>query len=218
MKKKILTAIVFSLASICCMSQTSDKVYVDDFNIEQKGQQNITVNLDNPYNVFCAFQFDMYLPEGISVALKESGELDAGLNVQRKKANHSLSVERIKNGYYRFVCFSMTNSAFSGQKGPIVDIKVKTDGSLSDGETVTGCIENVILTKTNGQDFKPGKTTFNINVMSETGIDQIKDIGGETEVYDLNGNRIYDVKNLKTGFYIINGRKIFISNKNSQKR
>lgn len=218
MKKKILTAIVFSLASICCMSQTSDKVYVDDFNIEPKGQQNITVNMDNQYNVFCAFQFDMYLPEGISVALKESGELDASLNVQRKKANHSLSVERIKNGYYRFVCFSMTNSAFSGQKGPIVDVKVKTDGSLSDSETVTGCIENVILTKTNGQDFKPGKTTFNINVMSETGIDQIKGIGGETEVYDLSGNRIYDVKNLKTGFYIINGRKIFISNKNSQKR
>lgn len=218
MKKKILTAIVFSLASICCMSQTSDKVYVDDFNIEPKGLQNITVNMDNPYNVFCAFQFDMYLPEGISVALKESGELDASLNVQRKKANHSLSVERIKNGYYRFVCFSMTNSAFSGQKGPIVDIKVKTDGSLSDGETVTGSIENVILTKTNGQDFKPGKTTFNINVMSETGIDILKATEGELQVYDLNGNRIYDVKNLKTGFYIINGRKIFISNKNSQKR
>lgn len=218
MKKKILTAIVFSLASICCMSQTSDKVYVDDFNIEPKGLQNITVNMDNPYNVFCAFQFDMYLPEGISVALKESGELDASLNVQRKKANHSLSVERIKNGYYRFVCFSMTNSAFSGQKGPIVDIKVKTDGSLSDGETVTGCIENVILTKTNGQDFKPGKTTFNINVMPETGIDILKATEGELQVYDLNGNRIYDVKNLKTGFYIINGRKIFISNKNSQKR
>ncbi len=218
MKKKILTAIVFSLASICCMSQTSDKVYVDDFNIEQKGQQNITVNMDNPYNVFCAFQFDMYLPEGISVALKESGELDASLNMQRKKANHSLSVERIKNGYYRFVCFSMTNSAFSGQKGPIVDIKVKADGSLSDGETVKGCIENVILTKTNGQDFKPGKTTFNINVMSETGIDILKATEGELQVYDLNGNRIYDVKNLKTGFYIINGRKIFISNKNSQKR
>lgn len=218
MKKKILTAIVFSLASICCMSQTSDKVYVDDFNIEPKGLQNITVNMDNPYNVFCAFQFDMYLPEGISVALKESGELDASLNMQRKKANHSLSVERIKNGYYRFVCFSMTNSAFSGQKGPIVDIKVKTDGSLSDSETVTGCIENVILTKTNGQDFKPGKTTFNINVMSETGIDILKATEGELQVYDLNGNRIYDVKNLKTGFYIINGRKIFISNKNSQKR
>ena len=218
MKKKILTAIVFSLASICCMSQTSDKVYVDDFNIGPKGQQNITVNMDNPYNVFCAFQFDMYLPEGISVALKESGELDASLNMQRKKANHSLSVERIKNGYYRFVCFSMTNSAFSGQKGPIVDIKVKTDGSLSDSETVTGCIENVILTKTNGQDFKPGKTIFNINVMSETSIDILKATEGELQVYDLNGNRIYDVKNLKTGFYIINGRKIFISNKNSQKR
>ena len=218
MKKKILTAIVFSLASICCMSQTSDKVYVDDFNIEQKGQQNITVNMDNPYNVFCAFQFDMYLPEGISVALKESGELDASLNMQRKKANHSLSVERIKNGYYRFVCFSMTNSAFSGQKGPIVDIKVKTDGSLSDGETVTGCIENVILTKTNGQDFKPGKTTFNINVMSETGIDQIKGIGEETEVYDLNGNRIYNVKTLKNGVYIINGRKTYITDKKPIRR
>lgn len=218
MKKKILTAIVFSLASICCMSQTSDKVYVDDFNIEQKGLQNITVNMDNQYNVFCAFQFDMYLPEGISVALKESGELDASLNMQRKKANHSLSVERIKNGYYRFVCFSMTNSAFSGQKGPIVDIKVEADSSLSDGETVTGCIENVILTKTNGQDFKPGKTTFNISVMPETGIDFLKATEGELQVYDLNGNRIYDVKNLKTGFYIINGRKIFISNKNSQKR
>ena len=75
---------------------------------------------------------------------------------------------------------------------------------------MTGCIENVILTKTNGQDFKPGKTTFNINVMSETGIDILKATEGELQVYDLNGNRIYDVKNLKTGFYIINGRKTVV--------
>ena len=83
---------------------------------------------------------------------------------------------------------------------------------------MTGSIENVILTKTNGQDFKPGKTTFNIGVMTETGIDQIKGIGKETEVYDLSGNRIYNVKTLKNGVYIINGRKTYITDKKPIRR
>ena len=218
MRKKILTAIVFSLASICSMSQTSDKVYVEDFNIEPKGQRNITVNMDSPYNVFCAYQFDLYLPDGVSVVLKENGELHASLNMQRTKSNHNMSVERIKNGCYRFVCFSLTNNAFSGQEGPMVDLKVESDGSLLEGETMTGSIENVILTKANGQDFKPGKTTFNIGVMTETGIDQIKGIGKETEVYDLSGNRIYNVKTLKNGVYIINGRKTYITDKKPIRR
>ena len=218
MKKKILTAIAFCMVAICAMSQNYDQIYVNNFDIEKDGITGIQINLDNPENAYCAFQFDLWLPKGITIARNESGALDVSLNNVRKKSNHNLSVERLDNGYYRFVCFSMTNSAFSGQKGPIVDIKVKTDGSLSDSETVTGCIENVILTKTNGQDFKPGKTTFNINVMSETGIDQIKGIGEETEVYDLNGNRIYNVKTLKNGVYIINGRKTYITDKKPIRR
>ena len=218
MKKKILTAIAFCMVAICAMSQNYDQIYVNNFDIEKDGITGIQINLDNPENAYCAFQFDLWLPKGITIARNESGALHVSLNNVRKKSNHNLSVERLDNGYYRFVCFSMTNSAFSGQKGPIVDIKVKTDGSLSDGETVTGCIENVILTKTNGQDFKPGKTTFNINVMSETGIDQIKGIGEETEVYDLNGNRIYNVKTLKNGVYIINGRKTYITDKKPIRR
>ena len=218
MKKRLLTAIAFSMVAICSMSQTDDKVFIDDFNMESEGQLDITVNLDNPANVFCALQFDLYLPDGVSIALKETGELYASLNKQRIKSDHSMSVKRIKNDHYRFVCFSTTNNAFNGQEGPIVDLKVEADSSLLEGETVTGSIENIIITKTNGQDFKPRKTIFNISVMPETGIDILKATGGELQVYDLNGNRIYDVKNLKTGFYIINGRKIFISNKNSQKR
>ena len=162
MKKNILTAIASFMVAICGMSQTSDRVFVDDIHIESEGQLDIAVKMDNPNNVFCAFQFDMYLPDGVSIAMNESGELDVSLNKQRKKANHHLSAERLENEYYRFVCFSMTNSAFSGQEGPIVDIKLKTDSPLPYDKTLTGSIENIILTKADGRDCKPSKTTFNI--------------------------------------------------------
>lgn len=111
----------------------------------------------------------------------------------------------------------LSNSVFSGQEGPIADFFILTDGSLTDGTTLTGSIENIILTKTDGNDVKPGKTTFNITIGPAAGIDDLKAEEGELVVYDIRGNRIYDVENLKKGVSIVNGRKFFIDNKNPQK-
>lgn len=218
MKKKILTAIAFCMVAICAMSQNYDQIYVNNFDIEKDGITGIQINLDNPENAYCAFQFDLWLPKGITIARNESGALDVSLNNVRKKSNHNLSVERLDNGYYRFVCFSMTNATFNGNSGVIIDLKVESDGSSEEGALKLGSVENIILTKPNGQDVRAGMWIFHINIKSLTGIDQIQGIGGKTEVYDLNGNRIYNVKTLKNGVYIINGRKTLITNKKSQKQ
>lgn len=214
MKKNILTVIAFSLVTLCGMSQTSDKVYVNDFNIESNWHKYFDVYLDNPSNAFCAFQFDLHLPDGI--VLPESTNA-FNLNSQRMKTDHTSYVAQLEKGIYRFICYSLSNSVFSGQEGPIADIKVETDGSLTDGTTLTGSIENIILTKTDGNDVKPGKTTFNITIGPAAGIDDLKAEEGELVIYDIRGNRIYDVENIKKGVYIVNGRKIFIDNKNPQK-
>jgi|GEM_PF-1418719 len=215
MKKNILTAIVFSIVTLCCMSQTSDKVYVDDFNIVSKGSKRINVCLDNPNNAFCAFQFDLHLPDGVCI-LGADG-LIYYWDTWRTEANHDMSVVQLEKGIYRFICYSLSNSVFSGQEGPIADFFILTDGSLTDGTTLTGSIENIILTKTDGNDVKPGKTTFNITIGPAAGIDDLKAEEGDLVVYDIRGNRIYDVENLKKGVYIVNGRKIFIDDKNPQK-
>ncbi|MBO7302251.1 MAG: InlB B-repeat-containing protein, partial [Bacteroidaceae bacterium] len=48
----------------------------------------------------------------------------------------------------------------------------------------------------------------------ETGIDQVMIDSGEVVIYDLNGLRIIDVRELKSGVYIVNGKKIWVNEQN----
>ena len=164
MKNIIYLTIASLFVAINGMAQTVDKIYVNDFSIKSSEQQVIDVQLENPINEFCAFQFDMLFPEGVSIVLNEEGMLDANLNEGRKKSNHTLSAEKIADGCYRFVCFSMTNASFNGDTGAIVHIKVEVVNSLVTGTIKTGYISNVILTKADGNDVKPEVTAFNMIV------------------------------------------------------
>jgi hypothetical protein len=213
MKKKIFTAIALCLVAICGMSQTSDMLYIKDFNIDKEGKKSVGVLLDNPENAFCAFQFDLWLPVGTTIALDDSDVLDVNLNNLRKKSNHSLTVERLANGYYRFVCFSMTNRTFSGNSGAIVVIKVESDNSLQEGAIKTGSIDNIILTMSDGKVVKPEMRMFSVEINNSTGISQVNAAEDNAEIFDISGKKIQNQKNLKNGVYIKNGRKVFVGDK-----
>ena len=117
MKQRIFSAITFVLIAISGMAQTADRLFVDNFSIKQNEQMTIAVQLENPGNEYCAFQFDLQLPKGVTIVSNGEKQLGVSLNANRRKSTHNLSAEMIAEGCYRFVCFSMSNDAFSGHPG-----------------------------------------------------------------------------------------------------
>ena len=163
MKKIIFSVITFWLTVVNGIAQIDDRVYVSDFNITPIGSQDIAIQLENPENDFCAFQFDLSLPQGIAIALDEDGMLDVNLNENRKN-NHILSAKRINEECYRFVCYSMTNAVFNGNIGAIIDVKIEAVAAVTDVTTMMGSVRNIVLTKVDGSDLRLDNTSFNIFV------------------------------------------------------
>lgn len=211
MKKLFFLAVLSLLISINGMAQVSDKVYVDNFDINPGDKVAISVNMSNPETNYCVFQFDLYLPEGITIALNKKGKLDAKLNEDRIE-DHSLTSQEIADGVYRFVCISLTNSDFYENSGAILNMNIEASNTLN-AVTMTGSIENIVLTTSDAKETKPEKTTFTITNPTAAGITSIS-VEQPADIYDVNGNLIRKeattTNGLTKGVYIVNGQKFLV--------
>ncbi len=77
----------------------------------------LPVNLVNSGNV-SAFQFDIYLPEGITIPFdEEEEEYLMTLNPERATDTHSVLTNKQANGAIRYICNSSKSEAFAGESG-----------------------------------------------------------------------------------------------------
>lgn len=65
-------------------------------------------------------QFDLRLPEGVTVALNSKGKLDATLSDRAE--THTISSRQLSNGDYRFVVSSLDGDSFSDNEGVLMTI------------------------------------------------------------------------------------------------
>ena len=111
-------------------------------------------------------QFDLRLPNGVTVVTKSNGKLDASLT--QRAANHSISSKRLSNGDYRFVISSLDSDAFTGNDGALVEITLDIPSGMAAGE-YTVKVLNVELSVPNGNDLrvvKPSDTESKLTVSS----------------------------------------------------
>ena len=53
------------------------------------------------------FQFDLHLPEGVTISMTSDGKLDVTLT--ERAANHNIKGRKLSNGDYRFIIYSLVN-------------------------------------------------------------------------------------------------------------
>lgn len=96
----------------------------------------LNINMTNEDDI-CSFQFNIKLPDGISI-VKENNE--EGENVEsiklteRKQSTHNLSFKETKDSGYFLIAYSLSNSTFRNNDGAIVSMKVKSDTNMADGK------------------------------------------------------------------------------------
>lgn len=130
--------IVILMMAICNMVWAEDKVTISDFKISAGETKEASITLDNEAD-YVAFQFDLYLPEGISVESYEA-------NRTRLPETTTLSMSKQADGCYRFLSAAMQAEPIVGRSGTIVTLTVKASGELEHGEK-TGYFRNVKLSK-----------------------------------------------------------------------
>lgn len=159
---------------------------------------------------FTAFQFDLKLPEGVSMVEKETDSsgnvLEASLNASRKN-DHVLRVEKISDRTYRFLVFSPTNANITVSDEVLLTAQVLCDADgIGTKVDPNDGLSNVLFVTAEGEDVTG--PLGDSQLLISTAIKGVKysSVDGE-RWYRLNGQR---VEKPSKGFYIRNREKILV--------
>lgn len=130
--------------------------------------ETITCDIDlNNTQPLTAFQFQLSLPEGVTVVREPNtdGDMDYAITLtDRKTSSHTLSFNKQADGSFVILSFSTKNAAFSGNSGAIVQLKLKVSEAVQP-QSLPVLLKEIILTAaTGGVEFNPSAVTGNIQV------------------------------------------------------
>lgn len=109
---------------------------VGEVHIDQKEPGEMTVAMSNEENV-TAFQFDLYLPEGISVPEDEWG--DPAITLSRRASRSHILVTRYQpDGALRVASYSSKNDPFRENTGDLLTIELQAAEDLPAGNYSIG--------------------------------------------------------------------------------
>lgn len=155
MNERIISAIVFLLALVNQVS-AEDKMTISDFVISAGETKELSITLENEVT-YAAFQFDLYLPEGLTVSEYSKDET-------RIPETTVLSMAKQKDGSFRFIASAMKANPIVGISGGIVTIKVTANEDLTSG-SLTGYFKKVKLSKSDGTGSTYAEMSFPITVL-----------------------------------------------------
>ena len=119
-------------------------------------------------------QFDLYLPEGITVVQDEDEEflVDTGSRCTKK---HTIGFS-YTDGHYVCMLYSTAKNPLTGNSGDILTITLKADDNVAPG-VKTGFFRNVSLSKTDATGPTYDEFSFGFTVKGE--VDAIEDVDAE---------------------------------------
>ncbi len=173
----------------------TSNLWIEPFTINAGEEKTMTIGLWNPDDDITLVQYDLHLPEGLS--LKMSGdEYDAEIAGRTDRESHSLSTHAI-DGTTHFLLASHNNASFTGTDGAIIRMTLVADENYQGGPV---SVENILLVTPREQETRPGDLTLGIKGIF---VDQKTD----KPVYNVAGQRLYAPRK---GINIINGKKIVV--------
>ena len=188
--------IIFVFVLLTFVGRTSaDNLIVNHVTIGKGWTKKVGFVLKNPSRQYVAFQFDIKLPDGISIANNNKGEVDIILNEERING-HTLTVEDKGSGVYRLLAFSFPVKEFSGTDGDLVYVTLKADKEVDIGE-LSGKIKSQVFTGNDGIEYKWEDVSFTISVGTNLG-DVNSD--GELDERDVNAIASYIIGDTPDNF------------------
>lgn len=165
--KKIIMLLTALVAY--CGGAMADGLKVQDVNISQGGEATLEIALENPATEFAAFQFDLKLAEGITVATNDKGKFvyEKGERLD-EEFSLSLSQPDALVNTYRVLGYYTETQPIPSTAGAIVKITIKADATLAIGTTHVCKLFAINLTEPNATKHTPDAITFNVKITEKT--------------------------------------------------
>ncbi len=122
-----------------------NNVYLTDGSVYIGSQYVLPVRMRNTVP-FVAYQMDLYLPSGVSVAMN-GGQM--AVSGARMSASHILECSQMSDGAIRLLCYSNANSPLTGNDGVIANITLNS--TVTEDCELPIIIRNVRLASLDGE-------------------------------------------------------------------
>ena len=136
------------------------KLSIEAFDIKAGETKTMLIDMLNPEDQVTMVQFDLHLPDGLSIATGDDAIDIAGRTTWKK---HTLT-SNTTNGITRLLLYSGTNDVIEGNSGAIISIKLVASSSFNGGDIK---LENQLMTTPVLVESKPATYTYNIKGDSE---------------------------------------------------
>ena len=163
----IAVALTVSLqagAEVTDISSLENVVYMEPATLPAGSQQTLSVRMKNTVGIQTV-QFDMVLPEGMSVALDEDDFELISLSTARTSAKKmdSFSYAFISGTRYRVLINSNGGYTFDGEDGEIVQVVVNIDASAA-GSTLPFVFEDIVMVDNGSNGFETARVETSVTV------------------------------------------------------
>ena len=117
------------------ISTLDNIIYVEPFNAAAGAQVQMSIKMKNSAAIR-GFQFDLFLPDGVTAAKSAKGKIIASLTESRLplEDEHTLTLSEQGDGSIRFLCGSMADETFTGTDGEIATLTINVDGGVANGD------------------------------------------------------------------------------------
>jgi len=153
------------------VSSIDNVVYITPFTVSSGTQTSLSIRMKNTA-LIRSFQFDLYLPDGVSVVKSSKGRIQGSLSQSRlpDEDQHLLTFSEQPDGAIRFLCGSEYDESFTGSDGEIATLQIDVSADMSAGDYPV-YIKNITLSETdikNHYDTELVESTITIGTPADT--------------------------------------------------
>ena len=191
-------------------------IYMDDVDVMAGTDAVLSVKMKNEVAVE-GFEFDLYLPDGMSFVVDEDGFPEANLSLERTTARKTNNFDAViqPDGALRVLAASSNGSTISGNDGEVATVKIRIDENLAAG-TYTLQLKDIVISDVDAVSHYTEERDAYATVVQgvATGLDGFDaDAPTAGYYYNLNGQlvrRNATTDGLPAGVYIVNGKKVVV--------
>lgn len=176
-----IAAIVASILGSTTNLRAEEKFYIPNFEISAGETKDLAIQFESEkVNDYVAFQFDLYLPDGLSVVQKK-GKYNFQFNEDRYD-DHTFTYSVQNDGAIRVIAVSLTNSNFWEESGDFVYFSVTASDVFSGTHEIS--LKNIMFSTKEGARSNLSNTKTTV-----TGPTSDNENEGEATLYITSANK-----------------------------
>ena len=135
------------------VSTLDNVIYISPFEAASNGETQVSIRMKNTVGIR-GFQFDLYLPDGMTAVKDGNNRFVSSLSNGRKPAGdqHTLTLSEQPDGAIRFLCGSQYDETFTGNDGEIATLTISIDAGV-EAQDYPIYLRNMKLTETDINNF-----------------------------------------------------------------